>query len=288
MSGTHGPRRGGVALIAGIGLACLASSLLAPGTASGEGEGKIRHYNILGRTGLSVSDIGFGAGATTDPSLIEYALEMGINYFDTAESYGRGRSETAIGQVAAKHREKMVICTKMEMNGNTTQADIFSRLDASLGRLQTDHVEILMIHGGNQDALENPDVYAAFDKLKEQGKIRFSGVSHHGPNIAVSLTPVIEAGKLDVILCSYDPVGDPGIPAMLEAARQKGIGLVAMKVFPSARAAELPEFSSGEQPFHLAALRWALKTSRMHCVIPSMNMMDQIDEYAQVSGAARE
>jgi aryl-alcohol dehydrogenase-like predicted oxidoreductase len=252
------------------------------------GELKVRQYNILGKTGLKVSDIGFGAGGTTDPALIEYALDMGINYFDTAESYARGQSETAIGVVAAKRRDEMVICTKLDMDGNTTKDDVLTRLDACLERLQTDYVDILMIHGGAREAVENPEIYAAFDELKNQGKIHFTGVSHHGPSIAEEMMMVIEEGKLDVILCSFDPVGDPEIPPMLEAALEKGIGLVAMKVFPSARTAELPEFTSGSQPFHLAALRWALQESGMHCVIVSLGMMDQVDEYLMASGAAQE
>ncbi|MFH1143052.1 MAG: aldo/keto reductase [Candidatus Eisenbacteria bacterium] len=248
----------------------------------------VRHYNLLGATGLRVSDIGFGAGGTTDPALIEYALDRGINYFDTAESYARGQSERAIGVVAARRRAEMVICTKLEMNGRTTQQDVFTRMDASLERLQTDHVDILMIHGGAPDALTNPEIYAAFDSLKARGKIRFCGASHHGPGIAAALRPLIAAGRLDVILCSYDPIGDPDIPAMLAEARAKGTGLVAMKVLASARQAQLPEFESGAYPFHLAALRWALKGSGMHTALASFNMMDQIDEYLQASGAALE
>ena len=257
-------------------------------TVTSADELKVRQYNVLGKTGLKVSDIGFGAGGTTDPALIEYALDLGINYFDTAESYAGGQSETAIGVVAAKRRDEMIICTKLDMNGDTTKEDVLTRLDASLERLQTDYVDILMIHGGNREAVDNAAIYEAFDALKKQGKIHFTGVSSHGPNIAAEMRRVIESGKLDVILCSFDPVGDTDIPPMLEEARKKGFGLVAMKVFPSARSADLPDFSSGEYPFHLAALRWALKESGMHTVIPSLNMFDQVDEYLLASGAAQE
>lgn len=249
---------------------------------------KVVQYNVLGRTGLKVSDIGFGAGSVTDPAIIEYALDLGINYFDTAESYAGGRSETAIGQVAAERRDEMVICTKLDMDGNTTEEDVFTRLDACLERLQTDYVDILMIHGGNAEALVNEAIYSAFEKLKEQKKVHFTGVSHHGPNIAASLRPIIAENKLDVILASFDPVGDPEIPAMLEEATAKGIGLVGMKVFPSAKSAELAEFDSGSYPFHLAALRWALRESGMQTILISITMMDQMDEYVEASGAAQE
>ncbi len=248
---------------------------------------RIRQYNVLGKTGLKVSDIGFGTANTADPELVEYALDLGINYFDTAEGYGRGSSESAIGIVAAKRRAEMVICTKLEIDARTTIEDILTRAEACLGRLQTGYIDILMIHGGSSQAVSNPAVYAAFDTLKARGKIHFCGLSHHGPNISGELAPLIEAGKIDVILCSYDPQGDPGIPAMLERARQKGIGLVAMKVLPSARQVNLPEFTSGSYPFHLAAMRWALRESGMHSILVTFSMMDQMDEFVTVSGAAR-
>jgi aryl-alcohol dehydrogenase-like predicted oxidoreductase len=174
------------------------------------------------------------------------------------------------------------------MNGETTEEDVYARVDSCLKRLQTDYVDILMIHGGNRDALDNPAIYTAFDSLRAQGKIHFTGVSHHGPNIAAEMRTVIAEDKLDVILCSFDPVGDPEIPAMLEEARAKGIGLVAMKVLPSAREAELEEFESEEYPFHLAALRWALKESGMHSALVSITMMDEVDEYLAASGAGAE
>ena len=268
--------------------AAVSAAQAPPASAADDAGPRVRHYNVLGRTGLRVSDISFGAGNVSDPALIEYALDRGINYFDTAESYGRQRSESAIGQVAARRRGEMVICTKFEMNEQTTLEEMVTRLDACLARLQTSYVDILMVHGGSSEALHNEAVFAGFDSLKQAGKIHFCGISHHGPNISGELMPLIEANKVDVILCSYDPVGDPGLPAMLAAAREKGIGLVAMKVITSAQKTELPEFTSGQHPFHIAALRWGLKTSGMHCLIPSMNMMDQVDEYLLASGAANE
>ncbi len=267
-------------------LVAMGASLCGAEAQSAPTEPKVLHHNMLGATGLRVSDIGFGAGSLTDPALVEYALDLGITYFDTAEDYGRGQSETAIGQVAARRRGEMVICTKLGVDGNTTEEDVFRKMDASLQRLQTTYVDVLMIWGGDRAALDNPAVLSAFAKLKEQGKARFTGVSHHGPNMVADLKPLVEAGRVDVILCSYDPVGEPELPELLAAAREKGIGLVAMKVLPSARRAELPEFQSGAYPFHLAAVRWALRTSGMHSILVSFAMPDQIDEFLAVSGAA--
>jgi predicted aldo/keto reductase-like oxidoreductase len=248
----------------------------------------IRQYNTLGDTGLTVSDIGFGCGSLTDPAAVQYALDRGINYFDTAEVYAGGRSESAIGQVAAKHRSEMIICTKLVMNGNTKKDEVIERLDGCLERLQTDYCDILMIHEGNRDAVNNPEIFAAFDQLKADGKIRFTGISHHGPDLPGELRPIIETRKVDVILCAYDPVQYPELPEVLQEAHEKGIGLVGMKVLSSARKVDLEEFTSGRYQFHHAALRWGLKTSTMHCLIPSINFIEQVDEYIFVSGAGNE
>lgn len=246
------------------------------------------HYNRLGRTGLMVSDIGHGTAGTTDPAVIRYALDQGINYFDTAENYGSGRSESAIGPVAAERRDEMVICTKLGMSDQTTKEEIHQRLDACLERLQTGYVDIFMIHTANPEATGNPAIWEAIAELKEQGKIRWVGASTHGPAIVATLRPLVEADKLDVILCSYDPTAEPELMEFFQEAHAKDVGLVAMKVFNAARQVELQEFDSGEQPFHLAAVRWALTTSTMHTHLVSMNMMDQVDEFVAVSGTGKE
>ncbi|MFC2172669.1 aldo/keto reductase [Acidobacteriota bacterium] len=247
----------------------------------------VKRFNMLGNTGLKVSEIGLGAGGLTDPVLVKYSLDNGINYFDTAETYARGKSESAIGEVAAKDRKRMIICTKLNMNGETKQKEILKRYEKSLQRLQTSYSDILMIHGGNKDAVDNPEIYAAFDQLKKEKKLRFTGVSHHGPNMTKELWPIVKNRKVDVILLSYDPAEYADLKDLLKAAEDKGIGLVAMKVFSSARKAELKEFKSGLFPFDQAALRWVLKDPYIDVTIPSMNVLDQIDEYVKASGVEK-
>jgi len=249
---------------------------------------KIKQYNTLGRTGLKVSDIGFGAAGTTDPSVVQYALDMGINFFDTSEYYGNGRSEETIGKVAAKYRDKMIICTKLGLDGSTKKEDVLEKFSQSLKRLQTRYCDILMIHGGNRDALENGEIHAAFQQLKNEGKIRFTGLSHHGPNIVKELRPLLTGDKFDVFLLNYDPVAEPELPEFLREATGKGIGIVAMKVFQSAKKVELEEFKSREFTFQHAAIRRVLRDKHVHTAILSMNMMDQIDEYITVSGAGNQ
>ncbi|MBN2384133.1 aldo/keto reductase [bacterium] len=248
----------------------------------------IKQYNVLGRTGLKVSDIGFGTGGVMDPAVIRYALDAGINYFDTAENYANGKSEEILGQVAATQREKMIICTKIPFEGTTTKEEVLTRFEACLKRLQSSYADILMFHTYVPEALANPHIWEAFEQLKQEKKLHFTGISHHGPNITTDLKTIIEQNKLDVILCSYDPFEYPDMPEFIAKAKEKGIGFAAMKVFSAARKAELPEFKSRLHPFNIAAIRWALKTSNMDTILITINLMDQIDEYVPLSGAAKE
>lgn len=245
---------------------------------------KIMRYKPFGNTGLKVSDISVGGGSLSDPMVVSYALDKGMNYFDTAETYGRGTSEEAIGEIARTRRKDMIICTKLVMNGKTTKTEMLDRFEKSLKRLQTDYIDVLMIHGGNPDAINNPEIHEGFKTLKAQGKLKWSGVSSHGPNMTDVLWPVVRERLFDVILLSYDPVTYPDLPELLKAADAKGIALVAMKVFTSARSANLPEYTEGKYPFNVAALRWVLEDPCIDTCIPSVSFLDHVDQYVRASG----
>src|SRR5579871_2246271 len=122
-------------------------------------------YRPLGRTGLQVSAIGFGgapigiadylshedrdstafrAGAV---EAIRLAVERGINYFDTAPGYGNGRSEQILGEALADLRSRVVLATKYAFHPDEDRAVYTERLEQSLTRLRTDHVDVLQLHG---------------------------------------------------------------------------------------------------------------------------------------------
>ena len=105
----------------------------------------------LGRTGLEVSDIGFGGGRLRgEEGLVTRALERGVTYFDTAEGYGGGQSETAIGAALQGHREQVVLVSKTKAEAGEKRDAIMTRLEASLRRLRTDRVEIYLNHAVNE------------------------------------------------------------------------------------------------------------------------------------------
>ncbi len=158
-------------------------------------------YRTLGRTGLRVSEIGFGGASVGIPNYIEAwdpgdpesqdtvvraldrALDLGLNYLDTAEGYGEGISEDTMGRVTARRRDEYVVATKVS---SREPAAIRAACEASLRRLQTEAIDVYQFHGGWYDA-EDVDAtlhrggLEAMQALRQEGKVRFLGFAAEGP-----------------------------------------------------------------------------------------------------------
>lgn len=150
-------------------------------------------YFQLPQTNLNVSRIALGCMRIADKSvdevdeLIKTALDAGINFFDHADIYGGGKSEKVFGEVLKRHpdyRQKMIIQTKCAIvpgqRYDFSKEHILKSVNDSLMRLNTDYVDILLLH--RPDALCDPkEVAEAFDELYEAGKVKYFGVSNHTP-----------------------------------------------------------------------------------------------------------
>lgn len=161
----------------------------------------------LGASSLEVTEIALGcmsfhALAEGQP-IIEQALELGINTFDTADLYDRGENERIVGEVLKQHRQEVIIATKV---GNRWWQDgsgwdwvprkdyILAAVEESLRRLQTDYIDLYQLHGGTiDDPLE--EVVEAFELLKSQGKIREYGISSIRPNTIRKWTAVASSAS---------------------------------------------------------------------------------------------
>jgi L-galactose dehydrogenase len=147
-------------------------------------------YSILGRTGLRVSKLGLGGapiggdfGATDETEIervIHESLDLGINFIDTAPLYGRGKSEERIGRaLAGGRREKVVLATKaVRSDMKYNYANTIESVGQSLRRLRTDWIDLLQIHDVESQSNElMQETIPALQKLREDGKIRFLGVT---------------------------------------------------------------------------------------------------------------
>ncbi len=233
-------------------------------------------YRPLGTTGLQISEIGFGCGNTAglmtqgtaeqERTAVSRALDLGINYFDTAPNYGVrvggvGVSERHLGQVLHELGAKPIIGTKVEFSGEEL-ADIprtiRSSVDASLSRLGVDTIDILYLHNrfshqrtvregsiGSQLSVEDvlgPDgVAETFEELRDAGKVRFLAFCSTGGDPA-AVQEVIGSGRFQCVQLSYnilDPTEGRALPEGLEGpdhgntighAVAQGMGVVVIRV----------------------------------------------------------
>src|SRR6516164_7035542 len=216
----------------------------------------------LGRTGLAVSVLGFGCGAVgglmvrgnpaDQERAVARAIELGINYFDTAAMYGNGESERNLGHVLKSLKPDILVGTKVRVpDGERGRigAAITASLEASLQRLQLDRVDLFQLHnhitadgsdGGFSPATVHGEVVPAFERLRQQGKTRFCGITAVGDTAA--LHQVVDSRAFDTAQVSFNLLNpsagaavSPGYPAhdfgnLLAHTKTAGMGVINIRV----------------------------------------------------------
>jgi uncharacterized protein len=294
-------RRHFLRLSTGAALGLSVSEALAREASASPGS-RIVRYVRLGHTDLKVSDISFGSASSADPALVTHAFERGVNYFDTAESYKWGNAEEAIGQALRGKRLEVVLSTKTKAGSSDTSAEMMKALEGSLRRLKTDHVDIYFNHAVNDvERMRNPQWREFTELAKRQGKIRFRGMSGHGSHLAECLDYAIDNDLVDVILVAHSFGQDPSfydklrhtfhwaaiqpdLPRVLAKAKQKDIGVVAMKTLMGGRLNDMRPYERPGGTFAQAAFRWVLSNPNVDGLIISMTSTELIDEYVAASG----
>jgi predicted aldo/keto reductase-like oxidoreductase len=257
-------------------------------------------YRMLGKTGLKVTSLAFGCMTTSDPSVIERAADFGINHFDTARGYQGGNNERMVGAALKKVRPKVIISSKSPA---PTKQQVLADLDTSLRELGTDYLDIWYLHMKNQPEQVTDDLLEAQRLAKQNGKIRFAGVSTHF-NMDKMLAHLAKLGQTDVVLTTYNfamrsvDAGantNPDAPktdmtAAIQAARQAGLGIVVMKVLAGGVGrVERGDRLYGANPQALskrlsqegaavAAIKWALKNPSVDTAIVCMTSHDEFEE----------
>ena len=208
-------------------------------------------YRVLGKTGLPVSEIGFGGWAIGGPArwgripvgwsgvsdvasrrALAEALDRGINFFDTAGIYGFGHSEALIGQAIKGRRTQVILATK---GGSVVPAPggahkDFSRqhlhaaVDDSLQRLQTDWIDLYQLHNPPPEEIARAEAFDTLEELRRLGKIRFYGVSISRPEEGLEL---IQRGHGHVLQVLYNILNQAPAQALFPLARAHGVGVIA-------------------------------------------------------------
>jgi aryl-alcohol dehydrogenase-like predicted oxidoreductase len=209
-------------------------------------------YRSLGDTGIQVSEVGFGVwtvstgwwGEVDDERsvrILRSAFEKGINYFDTADTYGAGLGETLLADAFGGMRDRVVISTKIgydfynhtarrgqqERPQNWSGDFIRFALEQSLKRLDTDYIDFLQLHNTKMDAIENDALFELMEEFKREGRIRSYGVAL-GPKIGWLDEGVKAMRERDLagVQMIYNLLEqDPG-RTLIEAARETGTSLI--------------------------------------------------------------
>jgi predicted aldo/keto reductase-like oxidoreductase len=214
-------------------------------------------------------------------ALMFRALDLGINYIDTARVYTGGNNERLVGEVLKDHRNEVYVATKADPWRKTAK-DVEQSLHTSLKELGTDCIDVYQIHDVASAArLHNDDVKAFLSKAKEQGKIRFVGVSTHN-NMAEVVTAAAEDGFYDTVLTVYNfgNAENKALAEALEKARKAQLGIIAMKTQQGGY--KLGEGEKGTP--HQAALRWVLSNPAITCAIPGVTSYEMLEENVAVMG----
>jgi predicted aldo/keto reductase-like oxidoreductase len=238
-------------------------------------------YRTLGRTGMKITVVSFGAMLTPESEVIKVALDHGVNYVDTARKYMGGKNEEIVSKALKGRRDKIFVATKTPPSA-VSKADIVQEVEESLKALDTDYIDVIQLHSlTDKSRIFIPETREALLQLKKQGKVRFFGVTTH-KNQAEVLNALVDDPDqfFDMALVAVNFKSEPEILKAIERAAKADIGIVAMKTMAGGYTTDV---SGKITPFQ-AALKWVLQNPHITAAIPGMKDMAQLKEDIAVMG----
>ena len=275
------------------------------------------HYQSLGKSDLLVSEIAFGCMSLPEndsgnQKIIHRAIELGINFFDTADLYQHGKNETMLGKVIKEKRQGLVIATKA---GNQWRADgsgwdwnprkdyILQCAEDSLKRLQTDRIDLYQLHGGTIDDNIDESI-EAFEILKQQGKIRHYGISSIRPNV---IREYVKRSGIVSVMMQYSLLDRRPEEFCLDFLKENEIGVLARGPLSQGMLAgksparvlnyadgqvrqaamDLGSLSGKGRTEAQTAIRFVMHHPAITSVVPGIRTMNQLEEIAATPNTAK-
>jgi aryl-alcohol dehydrogenase-like predicted oxidoreductase len=285
------------------------------------------NYREFGKTGITVSEIGVGCGGLggeaklgLEPAL-DRAIELGINFFDTCDTYAESRSEQTLGRVFKNHpRDRVVICTKfggvIDEKGwhrDISVSHLHEAFAASCRRLGTDYFDIYLVHTPPRDILKHSDLLAELDKMVDQGKIRAYGLSVETGDFA---SEFVNATRGRAIEITFNLFAQSPRQGFLDVACSKGAGVITKMPLdkgllsgsfdpdnPAAAEKQArrlgeaeytkrvglwrklqPILTKGGRTLTHGALAWLLSFPEVSSIIPGITSLARIEETAAAGG----
>jgi aryl-alcohol dehydrogenase-like predicted oxidoreductase len=291
-------------------------------------------YRVLGKTGLKVSEVGFGAwaiggnshgnsyGPTNDKQSLEAiqrAIDVGCNFFDTADVYGHGHSEELLGEALQNKRPEIVIATKVggdfyhgTPRMNFTSDYLEFALAKSCERLRTSYIDLYQLHNPPLPLIKDGRMFKTLEKLKTSGKIRHYGISIHDPQEGLFAMKIGNAEALQVV---FNLLRQEAKNQLFGEATRSNVGIIAREPlangflagklkadsvfvqgdirhnFPRDYISQLTMateklrfMESSNRTLAQAAIRFVLDHKEISTVIPGAKTSDQVDEDFASSG----
>jgi aryl-alcohol dehydrogenase-like predicted oxidoreductase len=268
-------------------------------------------YKQLGKSKLNISTIGFGCMSlgeddTESARILHRALDLGINFFDTADLYRHGLNEIAVGSALGTKRKEVIIASKV---GNQWRKDgsgwdwnprkeyILQSIDRSLKRLQTDYIDLYQLHGGTiEDNID--ETIEAFEILLQEGKIRYYGISSIRPNV---IREYVRRSGIVSVMMQYSLLDRRPEETCLELLQQSKIGVLARgslaqgllinkksrdyldysEVEVSKAAKAISDLSGESRTQTQTAIRYVLHNSAISSAVVGIRTMEQLVEVVE-------
>ncbi len=249
-------------------------------------------YKVLGKTGLKVSVVGFGAIKLPELSLEEAsellnrALDLGVNFIDTARAYGD--SEEKIGAALRGRRDEFYIATKThERDSDGAYRDVLR----SLKCLQTDYIDLYQLHtvsskGEYERVMGSGGALEGLKRARREGLVGHIGITIHRDLDVMRMA--IESGEFETIMLAYNPLDPEGVEreGILRLAKEHGMGVIAMKPLSGGQLVT-PETELGKRaggdPVAIGSLRYVLSNECVDTVIPGMRRLWELEDNVSVA-----
>lgn len=269
------------------------------------GADKTPEQSVLGKTGIKVTTIGFGASRTQVHGLTRAALDTGINFIDTGRSYANGQNEVMVGEVIKDIRKDLIIQSKVRvrlsekgdaLHTGEVKKKIHEIMEKSLNEsmvaLQTDYIDIWLLHGPDTlEMINHESILDFFTWAKKNGKIRACGFSTHNNQVEL-LKSANESKFYDVIMVTYNHAGmfvhsnsghkseydQKALESELQAAHKNGIGIIAMKTCSGGPYSA----NSNEEASFRGAVKWVLEKPYVNSAAVAMANFAEIQENTSI------
>jgi aryl-alcohol dehydrogenase-like predicted oxidoreductase len=260
------------------------------------------HFRTLGKTGILVTPLCFGAPRTNDESLIKYSVEKGINFIDTGRTYGNGNNEKLVGRAVSGIRKNVIIQSKIRLESSELPSKgkgkkgaeeiryaLSSKLEASLKALNSDYIDIMLIHDAqDENLLFHSETMKYFDDIKKSGVIKAHGFSTHNDCMNLLLRNNVES-FYDIIMVPFNHKGSSvhsvtgsyaewdqsKLISILTEAGEKGRGIIVMKTCSGGPYSPSP----GIAPGLMEAIKWVLNHKFISSAAVAMASFEQVNEH---------